>query len=356
MIQVAIVGTVGLPARYGGFETLVENITKHGASQGVVYTVFCSAKVYAKRLESYQGAKLKYVNLQANGVQSILYDALSMLKAVRGYDVILVLGVSGGVFLPLLKMLSRSRIVVNIDGMEWRRDKWGRAARWFLHLSERVAVKSADVVIADNKGIVDYVEQEYHCPSRLITYGGDHVVRRVSDERAGEILEKYSLQGRNYAMSICRIEPENSCEMILRAVAKCGLRMVFIGNWSKSDYGMRLKSEYSQYGNISCMDAAYDLEELYVLRTGCSYYLHGHTAGGTNPSLVEAMFCGCNIIAYDVVYNRESTENVAHYFGCEDELISHLGHKSNSAEMLQIAPRRYMWSTIAQQYLDCFVV
>ena len=180
MTKVAIIGTQGVPARYGGFESLVENLIGTNHSPDVDYTVLCSAKDLKQDIKEYKGAHLKYVPLlRANGVQSIPYDMISMLKVVSGYDVILVLGVSGCIFLPVLKLLSKSKIIVNIDGLEHKREKWGKIARSFLKYSEAVAVHNADIVISDNKGIQDYVTETYRKKSEMIAYGGDHVLRDV---------------------------------------------------------------------------------------------------------------------------------------------------------------------------------
>ncbi|MFI3319472.1 MAG: DUF1972 domain-containing protein [Rikenellaceae bacterium] len=354
MKRVAIIGSVGVPAAYGGFETMVENIIGDNASDSLSYTVFCSSKDLPSGASSYKGAELRYVPLRANGVQSIPYDIWSMLKVVRGYDVVLVLGVSGCSFLPVFKLLSRSKLIVNIDGMEWRRAKWNSFAKWFLKFSESVAVGYADVVIADNQGIVDYVAGEYDRGAELIAYGGDHVVCDVAEEERDAVLSKYGVEVGDYAISICRIEPENNCATILEAVALSGMKMmIFIGNWERSEYGRELKTKYAEFENIKIVDAIYDLRETYILRHNSSLYLHGHSAGGTNPSLVEAMHCGCNVVAFDVVYNRETTENQSVYFSDVDSLVEAIESKSaieTSVKMLEIAQRRYCWRQIAQQY------
>ena len=156
MKKVSIVGSVGLPPRYGGWETLVDQLTK--ALNGMFdFTVYCSAKKYDERLDSFNGAKLVYVDFDANGIQSIIYDFESMLRSIRTADVLLILGVSGCIFLPIISLLSSAKLIVNIDGLEWKRDKWGKFAKWFLKISESVAVRFANVVVADNQAISDYV-------------------------------------------------------------------------------------------------------------------------------------------------------------------------------------------------------
>jgi hypothetical protein len=173
ILKVAIIGTAGIPAQYGGFETLAENLITHSLSY-MQYTVFCSAKLYPEKQETYCGAKLKYINLNANGMGSIIYDLIGMLRSLNS-DVMLILGVSGSLFLPFIRLLYRGKIITNIDGIEWKRDKWNRLVRFILHISEKSAIAFSDVVIGDNQGIIDYITAEYKKAAVLIEYGADNV-------------------------------------------------------------------------------------------------------------------------------------------------------------------------------------
>ena len=354
-MKVSIIGTVGLPANYGGFESLVEQLVRHNEKNDLNYTVYCSAKSYDEKIHEYHGARLKYVGLNANGVQSIPYDIISLIKASKDSDVILVLGVSGCSFLPIFRLFSRKRLIINIDGLEHQRDKWNKWARKFLKYSEAQAVKYADVIITDNKGITDYVTREYNKPSELIAYGGDHVIREVPQNVQNEILKEYGVEKGKFSLGICRIEPENNVHTILEAYSDMPTKkLIFIGNWQKNGYGMDLLEKYKDSPNISLKTAEYNLDKLFALRNNCELYLHGHSAGGTNPSLVEAMFFAKPIIAFDCVYNRESTENKASYFknvdSLKDILTSAINLRDNAQAMLEIANRRYKWETIAKQY------
>ena len=215
-----------------------------------------------------------------------------------------------------------------------------------------MAIKYADVIIADNKGIQEYVKNEYGKETVLIAYGGDHVQQTISSEQQYDILNHYNLSAGEYAITICRIEPENNCHLILEAFAQSNIPMIFIGNWERSEYGKDLKKKYISHNNIKILDPIYDLQKLYALRKNCKYYIHGHSAGGTNPSLVEAMFFGVPILAYDVIYNRETTQKKACYFQNEKDLLE-LTQKNNTIlqqnakDMLEIANRNYKWETIA---------
>lgn len=353
MIKVAIIGTQGVPARYGGFESLVENII--GKNEDIHFTVFCSSKDMPSKLAEYKGATLKYIPLRANGGQSIPYDILSLCRSLWDYDTVLILGVSGAIFLPVFRLISRAKVVTNIDGLEHRRQKWGKFAKWFLRLSERVAVKFSDTIIADNKGIADYVEEQYGLKSTLIAYGGDHAVRDVSTEEQERILTQYGVQKHSYAFTVCRIEPENNCHITLEAAALSGTRLIFVGNWMRSEYGRKLKQQYSHYPNITMSDPVYDLDTLYALRSNAGRYIHGHSAGGTNPSLVETMFFGRPIAAFDVVYNRETTLDCADFFTDAQSLSNILsGEVSYNEQLVQIAQERYTWSYIREQYINLF--
>lgn len=354
MKKVAIVGTQGVPARYGGFETLVENLIGENCSQEVQYTVFCSSKDLDKTKNpvSYKHALLRYVPLHANGIQSIPYDMWSLLKSMRKYDVILVLGTSGCCLLPVWRLFCRKRLVVNIDGLEHRRAKWGKMARRFLKMSESMAIRFADTIIVDNQGIQDYVSDNYHRETELIAYGGDHVVRQVSEQRSDEILKKYGLQSGEYSIAICRIEPENNCHVILLAFEYSDQKLVMIGNWQHSEYSCALKKRYNKSrSNILLVDSLYDLEELSVLRTHAGHYIHGYSAGGTNPSLVEAMFFNCPILCFDVVYNRKTTFECAYYWKDAAELNQLLLRRDLTAEKTKaVAESNYLWRHIARQY------
>lgn len=349
--KIAIIGIVGVPANYGGFETLVENMIGKNASDDIEYLIYCSGKSYTDRLVSYKGAKLDYISLKANGFQSTLYDIVSMMKTSNKYDVALVLGVSGCIFLPIFRLWYKKKLIVNIDGLEHRREKWGKFAKWFLLKSEAMAVRYADVVVADNQGIKDYVTETYHKESALIAYGGDHVERDVPIQKQMEVLKKYGVESGDFAISVCRIEPENNCHVILDAFSKTDKKLIYIGNWDRSEYGKELKEKYSKFPNISIHNPVYDLDTLYALRSHAAMYIHGHSAGGTNPSLVEAMFFGKPILAFDCIYNRATTNNQAYYFANSDELAGLLETSGkNGASMKTFAEEQYTWKRIASQY------
>ncbi len=354
MKKVAIIGTVGIPSRYGGFETLAHHLTKQLKDE-FEFTVYCSAKAYSKeeRISSFHGARLVYLPFKANGFQSVIYDIISVFHALFYADTLVILGVSGALILPLVKWFTNKKIIVNIDGMEWRRNKWNRLTKWFLKLSERIAVKYSHAEITDNQAIKNYTYTEYESVSHLIEYGGDHAVRKSANPI---YLAKYDFMYAPYAFKVARIEPENNVHVILNAFAKTTKVLVVIGNWNNSVYGENLKKWYRTFRNLHLLDPIYDQDELDAIRQGCQVYVHGHSAGGTNPSLVEAMTLGLPVLAFDISYNRATTENRAFYFVDEEDLanrvlqLKYLELRNNGKRMLAIAKRRYTWSVIANKY------
>jgi glycosyltransferase involved in cell wall biosynthesis len=354
-MKIAILGTVGVPGRYGGFETLAENLAKYHnrTGQRAALTVWCSAKDNVEHPVGFESADLRYVGLRANGIQSIPYDVVSLWQAVRsGHDRIFLLGVSGALALPLIRLISRARIITNIDGIEWKREKWTGIARLVLRTSEWAAVRFSHEVIADNQVIADYVSDTYGSECRVIAYGGDHALHEAGDAKVREGLPD------RYTLALCRIEPENNVHVILEAVEELDMPLVFVGNWNNSDYGRDLKARYSESPNIFLLDPIYDPGALHAVRARASIYIHGHSAGGTNPSLVEMMHFGIPILAHGCAFNRYSTEGKARYFESAAELAEQMRMLSPEDagqigdSMREIAQRRYTWDQIGKAYFE----
>lgn len=352
-MKIAIIGTVGVPGRYGGFETLAENLVHHHArtQERSSLTVWCSGRDNAIHPDYFQRAELRYIGLRANGIQSIPYDIISLWQAIRsGHDRIVLLGVSGAGALPFIRMVSKARIVTNIDGIEWKREKWNRYARALLRVFEWCAVRFSHATIADNQAIADYVWDSYRSECHVIAYGGDHALACADNGEVPTGLPD------NYALSLCRIEPENNVHTILEAWSQLESPLVFIGNWDNSSYGRDLKARYASVTNLHLLDPVYEVEKLYALRARAWVYVHGHSAGGTNPSLVEMMHFGIPVLAHGCVFNRYSTEDKARYFETSKELVREvraLTPKVSRAigfNMREVAQRRYTWGHIGEAY------
>lgn len=349
--KVSILGTVGVPAAYGGFETLADNLVSYAQDQqaSVCLSVYCSGK--KNNYLVYKGANLRYINIRANGLSSILYDVLSIFHSYcKKDDVVLLLGVSGALALPFLRIVSNCKIVTNIDGVEWKRRKWGYLPRMFLRFSELVAVKFSHIVIADNQSIAEHVKRSYNRCCEVIAYGGDHAIV-VESQLCGISLPK------SYSLALCRIEPENNVEMILETFSQLkDFCLVFIGNWNSSEFGRAMNKKYHNFENIYLIDPIYESGVLKSIRSNAESYIHGHSAGGTNPSLVEMMHFGCPVFAFDCSFNRYSTEDKAIFFSSSEELVKELEKDDEirflncGGDMKRIATARYTWKKIGKDY------
>lgn len=356
--KIAIVGTAGIPASYGGFETLAEQLVNYSSDKCELH-VYCSKTANNNRPKTYRAAQLHYIPLPANGPFSIIYDGLSILHSIIYANTVVLLGVSGACFILPAKLISRRiRWIVNIDGIEWRREKWKGCARFFLRISEFIAVKLADDVIADNIGIQDYLMSRYGVNAKLITYGADHVLIESQDDNKQR--SQVNLPS-NYSFAVCRIEPENNIELILSAFSEVPEEsLIIVGNWAASHYGIMLRKRFGGHPNITLLDPIYEVGLLNSYRACAKCYIHGHSAGGTNPSLVEAMYLGLPIIAFDVIFNRATTFDKARYFRNKEDLMSQLRGMSAAEgtrlgnEMRLIARENYYWGKIAHEYESLF--
>ncbi len=350
-MNICIIGSAGIPASYGGFETLAERLVD---TKKAKFTVYCSKKHFHEYPKKYKTADLVYIPFDANGVSSIIYDLFSMFHAlISGHKNFLILGVSGSIFFPILSCFPKVKIVTNIDGIEWRREKWKGFAKSFLRFSEFLAVKFSTEVVSDNDSITDYISEEYQSRCNTIAYGGDHAIKSMPNIKLDDIFDSSA----SFALSICRIEPENNVHLILDAFKEAKLRIVFIGNWENSSYGRTLFNKYKDETNIILLKPIYCLDTLHAFRSECSVYIHGHSAGGTNPSLVEMMHFSRPIVAFNCSFNRSTMEDKGNYFSNSKDLAIILGELhdlEDGIEMKEIAKRRYTWEIIRKQYLELF--
>jgi len=358
--KVSIIGSAGIPAKYGGFETLVENLADyHSESENnIKLTVFCSAKFYPNKTPKYKQTYLRYINLNPHGISSIFYDSYSLLKSIlAGNKAILIVGLSAGFVLPLAKLFSGTKIIVNIDGAEWKRTKFSLLYRFFIKILLRLNLRFADKVICDNQGIADLVKKENNNSSIVIAYGGDH---SQEFDRNKNINIEIKVPD-SYFLALCRIEPENNIEMILKSFANLSKEnLVFVGNWNNSRYGKELKKKYSKYKNIYLMNPVYEKNSLFYLRSRAKAYIHGHSVGGTNPSLVEMMFFEKPIFAFDCAFNKYTTENHAVFFNDSESLENLIIHtrkehlKEVAKNSFLVAQKKYTWKKIGKEYFNLF--
>jgi len=356
-MKLSIVGIRGLPNNYGGFETLVEYLVEYLANDFDI-TVYCSSRDMPSKLKEYKGAKLKYIPVTSHGGLGILYDSFSLLSSVRKSDKILFLGFGGGFVMPFLRRY-KAKIILNIGGLDWKRDKWSPRVKKVIKFAEKYLIKYSGNIISDNIGIQDYIKNEYNRTSTLIAYGGDQAEK--INIKNSDIME-YPFLDSKYAFIVTRIQEDNNIEMLLKAFVKQDkVPLVMVGNWNNSNYGIKIKARYINERNLILQDAIYDRQKLDLLRSNCTIYVHGHSAGGTNPSLVEAMYLGLPVFAFASGYNEYTTFNKAKYFKNEKELVQLIrNYEKLNLEVIgtalkEFADKHYRWSLIANEYKTAFL-
>ncbi|BDX39586.1 rhamnosyltransferase [Tenuifilaceae bacterium CYCD] len=357
--KVAIIGTNGIPARYGGYETLADYLTKY-LNGKVDFTVYCSS-IYSKneRRKKYNDSKLIYIPIKANGIQSIFYDIISTFHAWFTSDVLLILGPAAGFILPL-NFIFRKKIIINHGGLdEWKREKYSKFEKLILKINRYISGKFASVHISDNELLRNSLKETFNINAVVIEYGGDHVCKKNINSN---ILSKYPFLSGEYYLNVSRAQIDNNIHVVLDAFKEMPERkIVVLSNWNISEYGKSLKSRFGNYSNIFLVDAVYDKDELDTIRSNTKLYIHSHSRCGTAPSLVEAMSYEIPIICFDVPVNRLTTMNKSYYFSDSltlIEVIKNLNSKSFDDlknEMYLIASSSYTWDVISNKYLSLFI-
>lgn len=353
MKAIAIIGTNGLPGRYGGWDQLMEHLTKN-LSKKFEFIVYCSSVDLAVKSTNHNGARLVQIPLKANGWQSVPYDIISSIHAIFIADCILLLGGAGTIMFPVLRLFGKE-VIYHPDGIEWRREKWSTLIQIFLKGLEKSGIRWCNKIISDNIEISKYIFETYKKSSFLIEYGGDHVLRKELNRLN---YKQLGITKGSYAFKVCRIEPENNIDLILDSFINFDVQLIIVGNWNYSNYGRKSRKRYAKYKNILMLDPIYDQSKLDELRSNCGIYIHGHSVGGTNPSLVEAMSLGLNVLAYDVDFNRATTQDSALFFKNIDELKKLIFKFSENRgiydeigeRLCEIACSRYIWSDITAKY------
>lgn len=316
-MKIGILGTRGIPNNYGGFEQFAQHLSFGLKQRG--------HEVYV-----YNSSNHPYKEKEWNGVQIIhckdwehrlgtfgqfFYD-LNCIKDARkrNFDVLFHFGYSSDSF--WWRRWPKNTVnIVNMDGLEWKRTKYNWFTRGFLKWAESLAAKNADVLVADSPAIQTHILERFNKTSTFIPYGAS-----IFTNRDAEVLNKYQLKPDEYFMLMARMEPENNIEMILKGwlASKQIYPLILIGDISNR-YGKYLSSKYRN-SKIIFAGSVYDIELLNNLRYYSYIYFHGHSVGGTNPSLLEAMACRCNIAAHDNVFNKAVLQNDADYFSTASDV------------------------------------
>lgn len=311
-MHIALVGTRGVPARYGGFETCVEEVGRRLADRGHRVTVYCRPVADEPPLDTYLSMEL--VNLPAmrkRSLETLSHTALSVGHLITHRplpDAAIVFNAANSPFLPALRA-ARVPVATHVDGLEWQRAKWGGAGRRYYRAAESWSVRWSDALIADAQGISDYYTSEFGAPTRKIAYGAPLI--EVGDDRLAEL----GLTTGGYHLVVARFEPENHVDVIVDGYARSRATkpLVVVGSAPYADeYTARVHALASD--RVQLTGGLWDQAQLDQLYGNAFTYLHGHSVGGTNPSLLRAIGAGAATTAYDVTFNREVLGESGLYF------------------------------------------
>jgi hypothetical protein len=323
-IDIAILGTRGIPNHYGGFEQFAEFFAQY-ATQKNTKTLVYNSHNHPYQESNWKGVQISHQfdpEYKLGTFGQFIYDlnCILHLRKIKP-KIILQLGYTSSTIWHWLLPRTSSVIVTNMDGLEWKRSKYNKWVQKFLKYAEKLAVIGSDFFIADSIGIQSYLKSEYNIESKYIAYGAD-----IFDNPDNSILEEYNLEAYKYNMLIARIEPENNIEMILDGVEASfnSQKFLVIGKNNINKFGKYLTDKYKKSSKIIFLGGIYDISKLNNLRYFSNLYFHGHSVGGTNPSLLEAMASNTLIVANDNPFNRGNLGNDAFYFKNSNDVSNHL--------------------------------
>lgn len=355
--SLAILGARGIPAAYGGFETFAEELSTRLAARGRDVTVYCERRDPDAPAE-YRGVRLEYVPAPNLGpLSTLVFDSLCLWRARKRHDVVYMLGYAAA-FACFIPRLWGTPVWINMDGIEWKRSKWSALGRMWLRLMEALATRTGSRLLCDAEGILRHLQTRHRRlpPASVIPYGAPHV-----EDRDNELLNEFGLTAGGYYIVVARLEPENHILEILEGFRKSASarRLVVVGDTSReTSYIARIKAIDDP--RIQIVGGIYEREKLESLRLHAFAYFHGHSVGGTNPSLLEAMGCGNLILAHDNPFNREVAADGAVYFaeaGDIPDLIAAIEAPDFDGAALQARARDriatiYNWDRVVNVYED----
>ncbi|MCM8820904.1 MAG: DUF1972 domain-containing protein [Candidatus Omnitrophica bacterium] len=358
-MKIAIVGTRGVPARYGGFETCAEELSTGLVKKGYRVLVSSRRYLYPERYKLYKGVELCYpFSISGKITDTFSHTFFSVLRVlIWDPDIILIFNSANSPLAVIPKFFGK-KVIINVDGLEWKRAKWGKIAKMYYKFAEFFSSIIADVVVSDAKAIKDYYLKKYNRESVYIPYGAPHI-----ESKNPVILKKYGLQPDGYFFIGSRLEPENHQDMAVEAFQQIRTDKLLViaggANW-KSLYVKKLRAVRDK--RIKFLGPVYTPEHIEELHANAYGYIHGNEVGGTNPALLKAMGSGNCIIAFDVVFNREVLGDAGLYFKDVSELKKNiellLENKNILNSLRQRAKERalnlYRWEDVVDGYEKIF--
>ncbi len=353
-MRIALVGTRGVPARYGGFETCVEEVGTRLVTRGHAVTVYCRTRTGEPAPGTYRGMTLVHLPaLRRRSLETLSHSGLSVAHLARHRtDAAVVFNSANAPWLPVLRSAGIP-VATHVDGLEWRRAKWGAVGRRYYRLAERLAVRWSDALIADAGGIHDYYREAHGVDTDLIAYGAPATLGATAERIA-----RLGLASDGYHLVVARFEPENQVDVIVSGYRRsnAALPLVVVGSAPYADeYTRRVHGLADD--RVRFLGAVWDQDLLDELYANAFSYLHGHSVGGTNPSLLRALGAGTATTAFDVVFNREVLADAGQYFTTATDLAAAI--ESTEADVTlthqraALAARRaalYDWDDVTSRY------
>lgn len=358
--RVVLLGTRGVPARYGGFETAMEEVGRRLVEAGHDVTVYCRTG-NSGEADPAEYAGMRLVHLPALRHRALetpthtLLSAAHILLTRRRFDAAVLCNAANAFALPLLR-LSRIPVAVHVDGLEWRRTKWGMVGRQFYRISEALSVRWADALIADAYGIEQYYKDEFGALTEGIAYGAPDLSAVGEDKLASLGLEKDG-----FHLIVARFEPENHVDLMVEGYlrSRASRPLVVVGSTPyPGEHSAKIEKLAASSDKVRLLGGVWDQDLLDQLYKGAFTYLHGHSVGGTNPSLLRALGAGTFTIAFNVVFNREVAGPHGVYCSSPGEVAEAIDDaeadpvqtSAHGRALLARVLTRYTWNQVADAH------
>ena len=381
MQHVFIIGSRGLPAQYGGFETFVDQLVSHQVSPDIQYHVACLSNNQAYQHFDFKGVDCFTIKAPRLGpARVIAYDMMAINYALKhikkqGIEqpIFYVLGNTIGAFVaPFARKIHKmgGRFYINPDGLEWKRAKWAKPIQAYLKYSEKIMTRHADLVISDNPGIESYIKEAYPwSKTTYIAYGTDLSPTSLNsqDNKVREFYQKWQTQEKNYYLILGRFVPENNYETAIREfmVSSTKRDLVIICNHEGNPYfeELRARTGFDQDPRVKFVGTVYDQDLLKYIRKEAFAYIHGHEVGGTNPGLLEALAQTDLNLVLGVSFNQTVAKDTAHYWTKETGNLAHLIDQVDPLEDVSEWGQRakanmkqnFTWEKIVGEYEELFL-
>ena len=368
-MKIAFISTRGIPNNYGGFEQFAEYISVGLAERGHEVTVY-SPHYHPYQKSEYKGVRIKHIyspeKWMGGSVGSFFYDYACLKDALKKEDFDIIYEAGYTSIIPAyirfnVKNIKRPIFTTNMDGLEYKRTKFNKWVQKFVFWEERMAVKHSHYLIADNMGIKDYYKEKYGKESKFLAYGAN-----IYDNYNEDYLKEFNLSKDSYLLLIARLEPENNIFMAIEGYIASDLYgkmpLIIVGK-TNTPYGKYLVEHYSRYEHIRLVGGIYDFDKLNSVRHFSYAYFHGHSVGGTNPSLLEAMASDCFILSHDNIFNKAVLGENAIYYNDEKEIAGLLNNlddfvvkykKEYIENNLELIRSQYSWEKLVDEHEKYF--